>query len=360
MKILQVCPISMKVRGASGVGEHVWNIATRMALRHDVTLFGLNPKGRYPRFEMVEGVKVERFKHFYPNDSYFLSIELPLRLRQTEFDVVHGHNYHSFPMHFATLAKCKKFVVTTHFHGEGHSVFSDSLFRLLEPFGNRTLRKANVIVAVSEYEKSLLCQRFKFVEDKIVVIPNGLKLSEFANLKRQNRSFRSILYVGRLELYKGVHFLVEIMPKFGKDVVLEIIGKGHLRGYLEDRARQLGVLNRVFFYQDLPRNELLQKYANADVFVLLSMFEAYSIAVAEALAAGTPCIVANTSALSEWIDGKSCFGIDFPFELNELAELVRKVLYTRFSKNLADHYIVNRKILDWNQVVRHIETEYAV
>ena len=93
----------------------IWNISKLLARKHDVTLFGLNPQNRYSRFDFVDGVKVERFRHFYPRSSYFFSFDLPLRLRQVEFDIVHAHSYHAFPMHIARMAKCKKFVVTTHF-----------------------------------------------------------------------------------------------------------------------------------------------------------------------------------------------------------------------------------------------------
>lgn len=357
LRILQVYPISMRVRG-SGIGEHVWNIATRLARRHDVTLFGLNPHSKYSRFEVVDGVKVERFKHYYPNGSYYFSVELPLRLRHLEFDVVHGHGYHSFPMHFAALAKCNKFVVTTHFHGEGHSIFRDSLFRLFKPFGKMTLKKAKVIIAVSDFEKHLLCRQFGFDEDKIVVIPNGVDLDEFKGLKRRDRSFKSVLYVGRLEWYKGVHYLVEVLPKLSNDVVLEIVGKGPLRGYLEARARRLGVGDRVFFYQDLPRRELLQMFVDADVFVLLSRYEAYSMAVAEALVAETPCVVANCSALSEWVDNESCSGVQFPIRLGELAELIDNVLDGRVSRKAMKNWI-GTKILDWDDVVQRLEDIYA-
>ncbi len=346
----------MRVRG-SGVGEHVWNIAVRLAKRHDVTLFGLNPDGRYPRHDVVDGVKVERFRHFYPSDSYFFSLELPLRLRQGEFDVVHGHSYHAFPMHFSALAKCKRFVVTTHFHGEGHSVFRDSLFRLFKPFGGMSLRKADVIVAVSEFEKRLLCKKFKIDSDKVVVIPNGVDLDEFNGLKRHNRGFRSILYVGRLEWYKGVHYLVEVLPRLEKDVVLEIVGKGPLRSFLEARAKQLSVDGRVLFFENLPRNELLQKFVDANAFVLLSKFEAYSIVVAEASAGGSPCIVANSSALREWVDNGTCIGVDFPIDAEELAETIRYVLNNHVGRSVVGKGI-GTKIRDWDDVAEQIEQIY--
>jgi len=305
----------------------------------------------------INGVKVERFKHYTPSGAYVFSLELPLRLRKSEFDVVHGHGYHNFSLHFCTLAKCKKFIASTHFHGSGHTVFRDSLLKLLRPFGKRTLCKADKIVAVSEYEKSLLEKIFKFDSNKIVVIPNGLDLSEFSNLRRRKRDFKSILYVGTLQSYKGPQYLLEILPKLDDDVVLEIVGKGPLRESLESRAKALKICDRVSFYQDLPRDELLQKYVETEVFVLLSKYEAYSIVVAEALTAGKPCIVARTSALTEWIDEENCFGFDFPINITKLATLVKKALDHGSNNKIARKWIGN-KILDWKDVAKRLENIY--
>ena len=265
-----------------GIAECINNVARVLAQRHEVTVYGINPKG-LPRTQKIDGVIVERFKHFAPSGAYYFSVELPLKLLRSRFDVVHGHGYHSFPLHFCTLAKCRKFVAQTHFHGHGHTPFRDSLLKLLKPFGRRTLRKADKIIAVSEFEKSLLQKTFKLNPSKIVVIPNGVNLKEFSGLKRRKRGFRSILYVGTLRSYKGPQYLVEVLPRLDEDVILEIVGNGPLRERLELRAKKLNVSERVRFFHDLPRRELLQKYADADVFVLLSRYEAYSLVIAEAL-----------------------------------------------------------------------------
>jgi len=228
---------------------------------------------------------------------------------------------------------------------------------LSKPFGRRTFEKADRIVAVSEYEKSLICRQFDFDPAKIVVIPNGVSFGEFSGLRKQSRDFRSVLYVGYLIGFKGVHYLVEVLPRLGDDVVLEIVGRGPLRPLLERRAKEMKVYDRVRFYENLPREELLQKYADADVFAMLSAYEAYSIVVAEALAAGTPCVVANTTALSEWVDNKSCFGIDFPINLNGLARLINNVL-DKGADNTAMKKWKGAKILDWNDVVEQTEDIY--
>jgi glycosyltransferase involved in cell wall biosynthesis len=355
MEILQVCPFSYT--GVGGVSVHVQKISEALARRHNVTAYAANFKSRFPKYAMENGVKVERFRVYAPSDAYFFSWEMLLRLLKVEFDVVHAHCYHAFPIHFSAQAKCKKFVVTTHFHGVGHTPFRNSLVGLFQPFGKRTLKKANSIIAVSEYEKSLLLKLFKLNEGKVFVIPNGIDFGEFSGLNRRNHDFKSVLYVGYLSGFKGVHYLVEVLPRLSNDIVVDIVGKGPLRHFLEKRAKELKVHERIRFYQDLPRHELLQKYADAGVLVLLSKYEAYSLAVAEALAAGTPCIVANTSALSEWVDNETCFGVNVPFDLGKLAALIEYVLDNGVTGHAIKKWI-GTKILDWNEVALRLEDVY--
>jgi len=342
-----------------GVSVYVRNISERLVKRgHDVTVFATNT-GDLPHYEIVNGIKVERFRCFAPGRAYFFSWDMLLRLMDVEFDVVHGHCYHAFPMHFAALAKCKRFVVSTHFHGVGHSVFRASLIKLLKPFGKGTLEKADKIVAVSEYEKNLIARQFKFDSEKVVVIPAGVDFGEFEGLKKRERVFRSILYVGRLVDYKGVQYLVEVLPKLPDDVILEIVGKGPLKPFLEKHARELGVSGRIRFFENLPRRELLQKFVDADVFVLLSKYEAYSMVVAEALVAGTPCIVVNSTALKEWVDGITCFGLDFPIDMCKLASLIGYVLDSKIRRDIVSKKWIGSKILDWNVVVERLKNVYC-
>lgn len=355
MNILHICPNAYGMGG--GVSEYIRNVSERLAKRHEVTVFTTNPGKKFPRYAVINGVRVERFPRIAPRQSYFFSLGMALRLRQVEFDVVHAHNYHNLPMHFSDLTKSKKLVVSTHFHGAGHSPFRNSLFTLFKPFGKRILRKAYKIVAVSQYEKSLLCKQFGLDSKRVIIIPCGLNLSEFKNLRRHEHDFKSILYVGRLEKYKGVQYLVDILPRLSGDVFLEIVGKGSIRKSLEERAKKLKVYERVRFHQDLPRDKLLQKYADADLFVLLSRYEAYSMVVAEALAAGTPCVVAKTSALQEWIDNENCFGVDLPIDIDVLSKLTSDLLEVKISRRVLGKRLTS-KISDWNEVVRQLETIY--
>jgi glycosyltransferase involved in cell wall biosynthesis len=263
---------------------------------------------------------------------------------------VHAHNYHAFPALYAAQAKGRnRLVFTPHYHGTGHTFLNSLLHIPYKALGKRILEKADRIICVSHHEKSLIARNFRIDEEKVVVIPNGVDLEEFKDLEKRKKDYRSILYVGRLEKYKGTAYLIRVMPKLGNNVVLEIVGKGSCKDSLVKLARKLGVDDRVKFFQDLSRNELLQKYADADVFVLLSKHEAYGISVAEALASRVPCIVANTSALKEWVDRKNSFGIDYPINLDELATLVNNVMGKDVGK---------LRIPDWNEITEKLVNLY--
>jgi glycosyltransferase involved in cell wall biosynthesis len=262
--------------------------------------------------------------------------------------LIHAHNYHAFPALFAALTKKEnKFVFSPHYHAAGHSFFRNMLHKPYKLLGRKTFERADVIICVSNYEKSLVLNNFNVANGKIHIIPNGVNLDEFKDVdkmkEQKDRRVKRVLYVGRIEKYKGLDYVVKSLIYLPDDFTLEIVGKGNYKSKIVEIARKLGVIDRVRFYKDLSRKELVEKYAKADVLVLLSRHEAYGIVVAEALAAKTPCVVANTSALSEWIDNKNVFGVDYPINVSELAKLIEIVSNVK---------VENVKLLDWDEVVK--------
>jgi glycosyltransferase involved in cell wall biosynthesis len=349
MRILQVLPRYLPVLG--GVEEHVRNISERLAHQHEVTVFTTDPSGRLPREEIINGVLVRRFRGVSPQNAYHISIAMLRELQKSEFDVVHGHNYHAFPVFFSRYASKKRFIVTPHYHGHGSSLLRDYLIKLYKPLGKKIFQEADRVIAVSNYEKALLMRDFTINGD-IAVIPNGIDLAEFKGIDRfrkKDDAQRTILYVGRLDEYKGIQYVVQALPLLADDIHLEIVGNGPYKGHVEGIIRELGLENRVEFYQDLAREELLARYAGADLFVLMSRFEAFGITVGEALASKTPCIVANTSALSEWIDGRNCRGIDYPINVDHLADLIKQTI---------GHRVGEVKLWDWDRVAEEIVKIY--
>jgi glycosyltransferase involved in cell wall biosynthesis len=344
MRIAQVCPRYSPYIG--GVETHVEELSKRLVrMGHEVTVISTDPSGKLPASEVIDGVKVMRFPAFAPGDAYYLSPGLRSYIKMSDFDVVHAHGYHAFPAYFAASAKAPKFIFTPHYHGHGHTPLRNLLLKPYAYLGKRIFERADKVICVSGFEKGLVCRDFKCC-DKVVVIPNGVNKAEFKGLEPYPKGLKLVLYVGRLEAYKGVQYVIRAMPFLPWHRLL-IIGKGPYKEELVKEAAAAGVKDKVGFMADQPRADLLRWYATADVFVMLSTSEAYGITVAEALTAGVPCVVANGSALSEFV-GDSCKGVDLPIDGEKLAGYITDAKFDGQPPN----------VLDWDEVAERVLKVY--
>ena len=143
--------------------------------------------------------------------------------------------------------------------------------------------------------------------DRIAVHYTGIDKSVFTVRHRDSAKARLgittplILSVGALIERKGQAFVVEALPAL-PDVVLVLIGKGEDESALKERARVLGVSDRVRFMGALPQLEIADWLAAADVMVLPSASEGLANAWVEALASGTPVVTCDVGGARELID----------------------------------------------------------
>jgi glycosyltransferase involved in cell wall biosynthesis len=350
LKIAQICPRYSPDIG--GVETHVKEISERLVKAgHDVEVITTDPTGKLNRRDMINGVKIIRFRSFAPGNAYYFAPQIYFYLKKHNFDVIHAHSYHAFPALFAALGKReRRLVFTPHYHRNGHTEFRNLLHKPYRLLGRMIFSKADSVICVSEYEKRLVESDFK-VAAKTIKIPNGINLKEFEipkqpgkGSKRKAGREKILLYVGRLEEYKGVQYIIQILPEL-QDFRVRIVGKGPYEAELRGMAKDLGVEGRIEWLKELSRKELLECYADADAFLMLSSHEAYGITVAEALAAGTPCIVAKGSALEEFVDGEYCVGIEMPISAKKVVKTIKNL-----KNGITEKGYGSKSLMDWIEV----------
>jgi glycosyltransferase involved in cell wall biosynthesis len=353
LRIAQVCPRYSPDIG--GVETDVKEISERLVLAgHKVEVITTDPSSRLKKQEIINGVKVSRFKSYAPGNSYYFAPQIYNYLKNRNYDLIHAHSYHAFPALFAALSERKtKFVFSPYYHRGGHTPFRNLLHKPYKFFGKMIFSRADAIICISEYEKGLVESDFN-VYGKVRKIPNGINLSEFENFKLQKdkNDKKIILYVGRLEEYKGVQYLINCLPEL-IDFKLMIVGKGPYEDELRVLAEKMQVTDRIEWLKDISRQKLIECYSSADIFVMLSKKEAFGITVAEALISNTPCIVANGSALREFIDGENCLGIDYPIDGSELINKIK--IQTSREKQIGK---MNMKFLSWENVLEQVLQVY--
>jgi glycosyltransferase involved in cell wall biosynthesis len=307
MRVTQVAPRYLPQTG--GVETHVRELAERLVDRgHEVTVVSADAGGDGARRERRAGVRVVRVRGLAPGGAFHLAPGVYRAVRDRPADVVHAHNYHSVPLAFAAAAADAPFVATPHYHGGSADPVRDRLLALYRPVGARALRRADAVLAVSEWERDRLRADLG-VEARVV--PNGLDVDRFRGADPVRRDRPYLLSVGRLVEYKGVQHAVRALRDLpAYDLV--VAGSGPYRDELARVAADVGVEERVEFRGYVPDADLPGLYAGAAALCLLSGFEAYGMTVAESLAAGTPAVVREAGALTEWAGRPDCVGVSDP------------------------------------------------
>jgi glycosyltransferase involved in cell wall biosynthesis len=344
MRVLQVTPRYPPQRG--GVETHVCELSERLVDRgHEVTVVTADAGAGGRRRERRNGVRVRRFRGVAPGGSMHVCPQVAAVVARADADVVHAHNYHSFPLFFAALGVgSRPFVATPHYHGASASTLRDRLLSAYRYPGGWALRRADRVVAVSEWERERL--RTDFGVDA-TVIPNGLDVERFSAARPAERDRPYLLTVGRLEEYKGVQHAIRALPHLPEYDLL-VAGSGPFREELERIAREEGVADRVEFLGFVDDDELPGLYAGAEAYVTLSSFEAYGMTVAEALAAGTPCVVRETGALADWADDAGVVGAS-DTEPTRVASSVRRASRLEAA---------NASVPGWDDVVARLLSVY--
>jgi len=135
---------------------------------------------------------------------------------------------------------------------------------------------------------------------------------------------------------------------------LTIVGVGPERASISRSIRERGLEAHVTMKPFLTSQGLAHEMKHADLFLLLSNSEAYGIVVAEALALGTPCIVADATALHEFVAEPGCFGVDYPPDPEKVARLITEVF-----ESTAQVGPFSGKIRTWEAVGRAYERLYC-
>ncbi len=200
------------------------------------------------------------------------------------------------------------------FHGHVFSGYFSPTKSLMFIWIERLLaRKTDVIVAISQTQKTDLAHRFHIAPaEKIRVIPLGFDLAPFLRGSQNKGRFRKSLGKGNSTLLVGIvgrlvpiknHVLFLDMAKIfmnenkNVDVRFVLVGDGELRGKLEAHAESMGLKNHVSFCG--WRRDLPEVYADLDILTLTSKNEGTPVSIIEAMTAGTSVISTDAGGVKD-------------------------------------------------------------
>lgn len=247
-----------------------------------------------------ENLKIYRVSSKFPLPSMLriISNESP--------DLIHVHAPNFFSSFSIIIGKLKGIPVIA----TVHRAEVDTTSKLMSKFRSIILPRFLLIVAVSEFTKSLAI-RAGADKSKIKVIYNSCNDMLFKprskSLARTQIHFpgnkKLILFVGNFVEIKGIFVLLESIKELRKEFVFEtlLIGNGEEKEKLETAIRDSNLSEFIKLVDWQTPEKLCYFYNAADVFVLPSYIEGNSIALLEAMSSGLPIVTTNSGGNSECI-----------------------------------------------------------
>lgn len=173
-------------------------------------------------------------------------------------------------------------------------------------------------ICLSNYMQNILYKYYKIELSKISVIHNGL--SNIKNTPIRNNKLRKkwnfqcnekiILFVGRLDQVKGIHYLIRAFHKVLQTISnchMIIVGNGDYDTFFQEAKN---ICTKITFTGLLDKSDLYELYQIANVGVVPSLFEPFGYVPIEMMMHELPIIATATSGLNEVVDD-SC-GIKIP------------------------------------------------
>jgi len=280
--------------------------------------------------------------------------------RSEEFDVVHAHDWMTYPAGVAVAAMSGKPLVV-HVHSTEFDRSGEHVNQVVYDIEREGMERADKVITVSHFTRGIVASRYGISPEKVEVVYNGVERNGHWSVG--STSIRGdeklVLFLGRITMQKGPEYFLYAAKK-----VLEVVdnvkfvmaGSGDLMYRSIELAAQLGIGQKVLFTGFLRGDDVRRIYQMADLYVMPSVSEPFGIAPLEALDNDVPVIISKQSGVSEVLN--HALKVDF-WDVNEMANKIVAVLrYPPLQMTLRNHGNFEVRKLRWKDAARRCVDVY--
>ena len=193
----------------------------------------------------------------------------------------------------------------------------------------RVARRITPILTVSDASAADIVRDFGVAERALRIVPNGVDTATFRPAREARVPGRVVAVSSGSSPLKGLRVLVEAVARLHaeRDLELVVVGKPVADGPVALAIGRLGVADRVRFVNGLTDEALASLLASAEIAVVPSLYEGFSLPAIEAMACCTPLVTTRGGALPEVVgaDG-TCATLVAPGDAPELAVAIGDLL----------------------------------
>jgi glycosyltransferase involved in cell wall biosynthesis len=321
-----------------GQGRHVYEFYKQNALTSKISLFIFSPRAN----SLINHIQLlNRYTKNLNNLAFSFGLNIIIKqvINSYHLDIVH---FQTGPGGLFLLRRLDLPVVMTAHHTywqQCHYLRKQRWKFILFYLEKLSYTHADHIICVSEDTKNILINHYHINENRLTVIPNGIRVINSKLLHRLTDNNGSILYVGRIDERKGLNFLIsafECINLTNPNLTLHVVGTGKdLQKYKQYcNTRKLNIQ----FHGYIGDMELDKLYNKVILQVVPSVFEGFGLVVLEAMANGIPVIATNVDGIRCIIkDGYNGLLVDY----GDVPSLVNKIDFLIGNPGLASYLSEN-------------------
>ena len=239
--------------------------------------------------------------------------------RQQEYDIIHAHDWLTYPAGIhAKNVSGKPLVI--HVHATDFDRSRGNVNPTVYGIEKNGMDHADCIMCVSELTRQTVINHYHQDPAKCITMHNAvyplssdiLDMVAEQRKQRENRKEKVVTFLGRITMQKGPEYFVEaaaLVLKRTRNIRFWMAGSGDMMNAMIEMAAARGIADRFHFPGFMKGKQVYEAFADSDVYVMPSVSEPFGISPLEAMQCGVPSIISKQSGCAEILD--KCIKTDY-------------------------------------------------
>ncbi len=271
------------------------------------------------------------FSGRYPNNLHEeinnYSIVAGVIARQQEFEIIHSHDWLTYPAGIHAKQVTGKPLVI-HVHATDFDRSRGNVNPVVYAIEKNGMDHADHIMCVSELTRQTVIQKYAQDPRKVSTVHNAVSpLSDdiLAIVPKKNSKEKIVTFLGRITMQKGPEYFVEaaaMVLKRTRNVRFVMAGSGDMLNQMIRLVAERGIADRFHFPGFMNGKEVYEVLKASDVYIMPSVSEPFGISPLEAMQCSVPTIISKQSGCAEILE--KCIKTDY-WDINAMADAIYSI-----------------------------------
>lgn len=247
--------------------------------------------------------------------------------RQQEFEVIHSHDWLTYPAGIhAKLVSGRPLVV--HVHATDFDRSRGNVNPVVYAIEKNGMDHADHILCVSELTRQTVIHKYFQDPAKVTTVHNAVsplpqEIEAIVPIKNSNE--KVVTFLGRITMQKGPEYFVEaaaLVLKRTRNVRFVMAGSGDMLNQMIRLAAERGIADRFHFPGFMKGKEVYEILKASDVYIMPSVSEPFGISPLEAMQCSVPTIISKQSGCAEILE--KCIKTDY-WDIQTMADAIYSI-----------------------------------